>query len=56
MFKLLGERLLVTSLKPFILSANDYGLAEGIEMLRTVANLPSISTVVPVTYNFIFKQ
>ncbi|PKH03130.1 YceI family protein [Psychromonas sp. MB-3u-54] len=54
--KLSGERLLVTSLKPFILSANDYGLAEGIEMLRTVASLPSISTAVPVTYNFIFKK
>jgi polyisoprenoid-binding protein YceI len=54
--KLSGERLLVTSLKPLIVSADDYGLAEGIDMLRTVAKLPSISTAVPVTYNFVFKQ
>lgn len=54
--RLTGERLLVTSLKPLIISANDYGLAEGIEMLRSVASLPSISTVVPVTYNLVFKQ
>lgn len=54
--KLSGERLLVTSLKPLIISANDYGLSEGVEMLRSVAQLPSISTAVPVTYNFVFKK
>lgn len=54
--RLSGDRLLVASLKPIVISANDYGLGEGIEMLRSVAKLPSISMAVPVTYNFIFKQ
>jgi len=54
--KLSGERLLVTSIKPVVISANDYGLEEGVEALRSVAKLSSISTAVPVTYNLVFKK
>jgi polyisoprenoid-binding protein YceI len=54
--KLSGERLLVTSVMPMVLNASDYGLEEGVEQLRNVAGLPSISTAVPVTFNLIFKQ
>lgn len=54
--KLSGERLLVTSLKPVVISASDYGLADGVEKLRSIAMLPSISTAVPVTYSLVFKK
>ncbi|WP_025562277.1 YceI family protein [Psychromonas sp. SP041] len=54
--KLSGERLLVTSVMPIVINASDYGLEEGVEQLRNIAGLPSISTAVPVTFNLIFKQ
>ncbi len=54
--KLTHKRLLVTSVKPVVISAEDYNLADGIEKLRLVASLPAISTVVPVTYSLVFKQ
>lgn len=54
--KLTGERLLITSIEPVIVNAGDYKFAQGIEKLREVAKLPSISMVVPVTYSLVFKQ
>jgi polyisoprenoid-binding protein YceI len=54
--RLTDGRLLVTSVKPVIIGAEDYMLADGIEQLRTVAKLPSISTAVPVTYSLMFSQ
>ncbi|MEL0660362.1 YceI family protein [Psychromonas arctica] len=54
--KLSGERLLVTSLMPIVINASDYGLEKGIEQLRNIAALPSISNAVPVTFSLIFKQ
>lgn len=53
--KLSDDRLQVASLVPVILNASDYGLVEGIEKLRAVANLPSIDAVVPVTFNLVFE-
>lgn len=50
------KRLLVTSLKPLVISAEDFNLAEGVEKLRSVADLPVISTAVPVTYKLVFKR
>ena len=41
--------VLVTTRSPVLLNANAYGLADGIEALRLVAGLPSISSAVPVT-------
>ncbi len=48
--KLDSDNLLVTSTKPVIVSASQFGLLEGIEKLRTIAGLPSISPAVPVTF------
>lgn len=53
--KLSGERLLVSSVMPLVINASDYGLAEGIEKLRVIAGLPSISSAVPVTFRLVFK-
>lgn len=54
--KLADNMFQVTSLKPVIVNAGDFGLAEGVEALRKVAGLPSISLAVPVTFNFVFIQ
>ena len=54
--KLAKNRILATSIKPIIVNADQYNLLEGVEKLREVANLPSISTAVPVTFSLIFKK
>jgi len=54
--RLMDNRLLVTSVKPVIINAKDYNLTEGVEQLRAVAKLPSISTAVPVTFSLMFRQ
>lgn len=51
-----GGALLVTTVRPVLLSAFDFGLDAGIQKLMEVANLPSISTAVPVTFTLIFKR
>jgi polyisoprenoid-binding protein YceI len=51
-----GGSLRVMSSRPLILSASDFGLAGGIEALREVAGLTSISTAVPVTLNLHFRH
>mgnify|MGYP001819491248 FL=1 len=54
--KLANNRILAVSVNPIIVNADQYNLLEGVEKLREVANLPSISTAVPVTFSLIFKQ
>ncbi|WP_298941602.1 YceI family protein [uncultured Psychromonas sp.] len=54
--KLNDQRLLVTSVMPLVINASDYGLEKGVQQLKEIAGLPSISTAVPVTFNLIFKQ
>jgi polyisoprenoid-binding protein YceI len=54
--KLAENRVLAVSMSPIIVNADQYNLLEGVEKLREVANLPSISTAVPVTFSLIFKQ
>lgn len=54
--KLSGGRVLVSSLEPVIINAEDYDLAKGIEKLRNLASLPTISWVVPVTYSLVFQE
>lgn len=44
------SELLVVSAKPIILSVADYELVQGVEKLRELAGLPSISHAVPVSY------
>jgi|TARA_R110002074_G_scaffold152936_1_gene307482 hypothetical protein len=48
--------LLVTTVKPVLLSAFDFSLDAGIQKLMEVAKLPSISTAVPVTFTLVFKR
>ena len=43
-----ADDLLVATRDPVIINAADFHLAQGIEKLREVANLPSIATAVPV--------
>ncbi|MCB5184338.1 YceI family protein [Methylobacillus gramineus] len=53
----LGKQgLLVTTIEPLLLDAAALGYGEGLDKLRDIAQLPSISTVVPVTLNLVFDQ
>ncbi len=54
--KLDSDRFLVSTTRPIIIKAADFELVKGIEALRTVASLPSISTAVPVTFKLVFEQ
>ena len=48
--------LLVTSEKPVVVNAPEFKLAEGVEALREVAGLPSISLAVPVSFVLSFSK
>jgi polyisoprenoid-binding protein YceI len=51
-----AHSLLVTSEKPVIINAPEFKLGEGVEALREVAGLPSISLAVPVSFVLSFTQ
>lgn len=51
-----GGRLQVSTLKPLAINASDFDLIKGVNKLREVAKLPSISTAVPVFVRLVFKQ
>ena len=46
----------VSSSEPLLLNADRLGLSNGIESLRAVAGLPSISKSVPVTFSLMFRR
>ena len=53
----LGDhRLMVSSRKPVIVNAASVDLVNGIEALREIANLPSISKAVPVSFVLTFDD
>lgn len=54
--KLVGNKINVSSLKPVVIHAADFKLVEGINALRDIASLPSITTQVPVTFNLVFDH
>jgi polyisoprenoid-binding protein YceI len=54
--KLTNSSVLVYSERPVVIKASDFGLAKGVEALRTVAKLPVISTAVPVTFSLVFNK
>jgi polyisoprenoid-binding protein YceI len=54
--RLAADRLLVSSAKPVIVNAAQVDLAAGIEQLREIAGLPSISLAVPVTFSLLFEN
>ncbi len=54
--RLADDKLLVTSSRPIIVNAPQLGLGAGVEKLREIAGLPSISPAVPVTFSFVFTK
>ena len=54
--KLRGNKLLVSTIKPIMIDATDFSLGKGVEKLRKIANLPSISTAVPVMASLVFEK
>jgi len=52
--KLRGGSLMVSSVYPIIVNAGDFELAKGVEELRKLADLPAISTAVPVSLLLVF--
>jgi polyisoprenoid-binding protein YceI len=48
--KLSANKMLVSSLKPVIVQAGEFGLVAGVEKLRDIAGLSSISLAVPVSF------
>ena len=51
-----ADRVLVVSLKPLVIYATSLGLAGGVEKLRELAGLPSISEAVPVSFSLTFQR
>jgi len=49
-----GGRVEVASAEPVVLSLADFELEAGLEALRNIANLPSITASSPVTFTFVF--
>ena len=56
LFRLSEQAFQVSSIKPLMINAADFGLTGGIEALREIANLQSITPVVPVTFSLVFRQ
>ena len=54
--KIADNRVQVATAKPLIVNAATVGLAEGVEVLRDIAGLPSISKAVPVTFVLTFTS
>jgi len=50
------DTLVVTTAQPIMMTATALGLSEGIEKLRELAGLPSISQAVPITFALTFRQ
>ena len=50
------EGVVASTAKPIIVTADAHGLVTGVEALREVAGLPSISRAVPVSFTVVFEQ
>lgn len=50
------EQWMVTTIQPIVIKAADFNLLEGINQLRDIAGLPSITTAIPVTAQLVFKR
>ena len=48
--------LMATTLKPIVVNAESFDLVAGVEALREVAGLPSISRAVPVSFTVVFED
>jgi polyisoprenoid-binding protein YceI len=54
--RLADNQVIVSTTTPMLLSASSLGLADGVEQLRAIANLPDISLAVPVTFQLLFAK
>lgn len=54
--RLADDGIQATTLKPVIVVANSFDLVSGVEALREVAGLPSISNAVPVNFTVVFHS
>lgn len=54
--RLADDTMLVSSRKPVIVNAASVGLVDGVEQLRAIAGLPSISKAVPVSFVLVFSE
>ena len=54
--KLTDDRIMLTSKEPVLLNASSLGMLDGVELLRSIANLPVISLAVPVTFQLQFQK
>jgi polyisoprenoid-binding protein YceI len=54
--RLSDNEIMVASTAPIVLNAETFGLGEGVEKLREIAGLPSISKAVPVNFALTFRQ
>jgi polyisoprenoid-binding protein YceI len=54
--KLSNDRFMLSSNQPILLNASAMGLADGVEKLRAIANLPAISLAVPVSFQLLFQK
>lgn len=54
--RLTGERVLVETTDPVILYADEFGLTAGVDKLRELAGLPSITPAVPVSASLVFER
>lgn len=50
-----GSGLVASTRKPIIVTADSHDLVSGVDALREVAGLPSISRAVPVSFSVVFK-
>ena len=46
----------VSNVRPVVIQADDFGLARGVEKLREVAGLPSVSPAVPADFTLYFQE
>lgn len=53
--KMKDGSLQVFTTKPIIINASDFNLVKGVDKLREIAGLPSISYAVPVNFTVVFK-
>lgn len=51
-----GDRILVTTSSAILLHAGNYQLLEGVERLRKIAGLDSISPIIPVTAKLVYAK
>ena len=56
MAKLDADTYSAHTVKPIIISADQFGLKDGVEALREIAGLNNISLAVPVTFSVLFTR